>query len=40
MLFAVGKHVEVEATWSIYQRMIEAHREPDRKKGRQISYRH
>ncbi len=35
-LFAVDKHVEVEATWGIYQRMIEAYREPDRKKGRQM----
>ena len=28
-------HVEVEATWGIYQRMIAAYREPDRAKGRE-----
>jgi transposase len=33
-LFAIDEHVEVEATWGIYQRMIAAYREPDRKKGR------
>ena len=27
-LFAVDEHVEVEATWGIYQRMIAAYREP------------
>jgi transposase len=32
-LFAADAHVEVEATWGIYQRMIAAHREPDRAKG-------
>ena len=35
-LFATEGHVEVEATWGIYQRMIAAYREPDRKKGRQL----
>ena len=35
-LFAVDAHVEVEATWGIYQRMIAAYREPDRKRGRQL----
>ena len=35
-LFAVDAHVEVEATWGIYQRMIAAYREPDRKKGRAL----
>jgi len=30
------EHVEVEATWAIYQRMITAYREPDRAKGRQL----
>ena len=30
-LFAVEEHVEVEATWGIYQRMIGAYRDPDRK---------
>jgi len=29
-LFAADEHVEVEATWGIYQRMIAAYREPDR----------
>ena len=33
-LFAVDDHVEVEATWGIYQRMIAAYREPDRTRGR------
>jgi transposase len=35
-LFADDAHVEVEATWGIYQRMIVAYREPDRKQGRQL----
>ncbi len=35
-LFAVEEHVEVEATWGIYQRMIGAYREPDRKQGREL----
>jgi transposase len=35
-LFAGDVHVEVEATWGIYQRMIAAYREPDRKKGQQF----
>jgi transposase len=34
-LFAVEEHVEVEATWGIYQRMIAAYREPDRARGRE-----
>ena len=29
-LFGVEDHVQVEATWGIYQRMIGAYREPDR----------
>lgn len=33
-LFAADEHVEVEATWGIYQRMIAAYREPDRTRGR------
>ncbi|MEV5003919.1 ISL3 family transposase [Nocardioides sp. LML1-1-1.1] len=33
-LFAADEHVEVEATWGIYQRMIAAYREPDRARGR------
>jgi len=32
-LFAVEDHVEVEATWGIYQRLIGAYRDPDRRKG-------
>jgi len=35
-LFAADAHVEVEATWGIYQRMIGAYREPDRAKGRKL----
>ncbi len=33
-LFVADEHVQVEATWRIYQRMIAAYREPDRTKGR------
>ena len=33
-LFAVDAHVEVEATWTMYQRTVAAYREPDRKTGR------
>ncbi len=32
-LFAGDEHVEVEATWGIYQRMIAAYRDPDRVQG-------
>jgi transposase len=35
-LFATDVHVEVEATWGIYQRMITAYREPDRTRGREL----
>lgn len=35
-LFAGDAHVEVEATWGIYQRMIAAYREPDRALGREL----
>ncbi len=35
-LFAVDAHVEVEATWGIYQRMIAAYRNPDRRVGRTL----
>jgi transposase len=35
-LFADEQHVEVEATWGIYQRMIAAYRHPDRRHGRQL----
>jgi transposase len=34
-LFADEQHVAVEATWGIYQRMIAAYREPDKKAGKQ-----
>jgi transposase len=34
LLFANDDHVQVEATWGIYQRMIAAYREPDRAAGR------
>ena len=37
-LFRVEEHVEVEATWGIYQRMIGAYREPDRARGRQLMH--
>jgi transposase len=33
-LFGIDEHVEVEATWGVYQRLIAAYREPDRRKGR------
>src|SRR5699024_3211852 len=32
-VFAAEQHAEVEATWSIYQTMIEAYRDPDRGRG-------
>jgi transposase len=35
-LFSADAHVEVEATWGIYQRMIAAYRDPDRANGRQL----
>jgi transposase len=35
-LFAVDEHVEVEATWGIYQRIIAAYRHPDKKTGKQM----
>jgi transposase len=35
-LFGVEDHVQVEATWGIYQRMISAYRDPDRTKGQQL----
>jgi transposase len=35
-LFAVDEHVQVEATWGIYQRMIAAYREPDPTRGRDL----
>ena len=35
-LFAAEEHIEVEATWGIYQPMITAYREPERKQGRDL----
>ena len=35
-LFAVDEHVELEATWGIYQRMVAAYRHPDRAAGRDL----
>jgi len=35
-LFASNDHCEVEATWGIYQRMIAAYRDPDRRTGKQV----
>ena len=33
-LFADEQHVEVEATWGIYQRMVTAYQQPDKKLGK------
>ena len=33
-LFTTDEHVEVEATWGIYQRLIAAYRDPDRARAR------
>ena len=38
-LFAADEHVEIEASWGIYQRMIAAYREPDRSRGRALMTR-
>ncbi len=38
-LFAADAHVQVEATWGIYQRMITAYRERDRTLGRDLMQR-
>ena len=38
-LFGGDEHVEVEATWGVYQAMIAAYREPDRVKGRHLMTR-
>jgi len=35
-LFGVEGHVQVEATWGTYQRMIGAYRDPDRSRGKQL----
>ena len=36
VVFAIDEHVEVEATWGIYQRIVAAYREPDKKKAKQM----
>lgn len=38
VLFASDEHVEIEATWGIYQRMIGAYRQPDRARGRELMH--
>ena len=35
-LFTADEHVEVEAIWGVYQRMITACREPDKARGRKL----
>jgi transposase len=35
-VFAIEEHVEVEATWGIYQRMITAYRHPNRAQGQAL----
>ena len=35
-LFAAEEHVQVEATWGVYQQMITAYRTPDRQAGRAV----
>ncbi len=35
-LFSSDEHVQVEATWGIYQRLIAAYREPDRSKAKEL----
>jgi transposase len=35
-IFAANAHIEVEATWGVYQRMVAAYRHPDRRQGRQL----
>nr|BFF05837.1 hypothetical protein GCM10023233_08060 [Brevibacterium otitidis] len=35
-LFADEQHSEVEATWGIYQRLVVAYRQPDKKFGRHL----
>jgi transposase len=36
VLFEADQHVEVYATWGIYQRMVAAYREPDHRQGRAL----
>ncbi len=38
-LFADDAHVEVEVTWSVYQRMIAAYRHENRRHGRELMAR-
>jgi transposase len=38
-LFVVEEHAEVEVTWWIYQRMIAAYRQPDRRQGRVLMFK-
>ena len=35
-VFATEEHVEVEATWGIYQRIVAAYREPNKTRGKQL----
>lgn len=35
-LFEIDEHVQVEATWGVYQRMIAAYRHPDRTHGHEL----
>ncbi|THJ64003.1 ISL3 family transposase, partial [Arthrobacter echini] len=35
-VFASEEHLEVEATWGIYQRIVAAYRHPDKKKGKEM----
>lgn len=35
-MFALDEHGDVEATWGIYQRIVAAYREPDKKKAKQM----
>ncbi|GAA4895892.1 hypothetical protein GCM10025789_11870 [Tessaracoccus lubricantis] len=35
-LFRAAEHVEVEATWGIYQRLVQAYRVKDKKLGRHL----
>ena len=36
VLFTDPQHIQVEATWGAYQRIITAYREPDRRRGREL----
>ena len=39
VLFATDEHVQVEATWGVYQSMITAYRDPDRTQGKALMQR-